>query len=138
MTYNKINTRQVCSALHLLCKPLNFQKSLSGGIRVSKVYHVKQKRVLKTEYSLVGALEGTRTPGLLVRSQSLYPAELQAHSTRHYIITTLAICQGVMQNIFRKVFITKQNNQPLPERVGDLFKSICLHRDFQSLCFHQR
>lgn len=26
-----------------------------------------------------GALEGTRTPDLLVRSQSLYPAELQAH-----------------------------------------------------------
>ncbi len=29
---------------------------------------------------LLGALEGTRTPDLLVRSQSLYPAELQAHS----------------------------------------------------------
>ena len=26
-----------------------------------------------------GALEGTRTPGLLVRSQSLYPTELPAH-----------------------------------------------------------
>lgn len=26
----------------------------------------------------IGALEGTRTPDLLVRSQSLYPAELQA------------------------------------------------------------
>ena len=26
-----------------------------------------------------GALEGTRTPDLLVRSQSLYPAELPAH-----------------------------------------------------------
>ena len=26
-----------------------------------------------------GAPEGTRTPDLLVRSQSLYPAELQAH-----------------------------------------------------------
>ena len=26
-----------------------------------------------------GALEGTRTPDLLVRSQSLYPAELRAH-----------------------------------------------------------
>ena len=28
---------------------------------------------------LFGALGGTRTPDLLVRSQSLYPAELQAH-----------------------------------------------------------
>ena len=29
---------------------------------------------------LTGAPEGTRTPDLLVRSQSLYPAELQAHN----------------------------------------------------------
>ena len=29
---------------------------------------------------LLGALEGIRTPDLLVRSQSLYPAELQAHT----------------------------------------------------------
>ena len=28
---------------------------------------------------LLGALGGTRTPDLLVRSQSLYPAELLAH-----------------------------------------------------------
>ena len=28
---------------------------------------------------LFGTLEGTRTPDLLVRSQSLYPAELPAH-----------------------------------------------------------
>ena len=29
---------------------------------------------------LIGALWGTRTLGLLVRSQSLYPAELTTHS----------------------------------------------------------
>ena len=29
---------------------------------------------------LFGALGGARTPDLLVRSQSLYPTELQAHS----------------------------------------------------------
>ena len=29
---------------------------------------------------MIGAPEGTRTPDLLVRSQSLYPAELQAHA----------------------------------------------------------
>ena len=33
-----------------------------------------------TQEVLTGAPEGTRTPDLLVRSQSLYPAELQAHS----------------------------------------------------------
>ena len=32
-----------------------------------------------TQAVLTGAPEGTRTPDLLVRSQSLYPAELQAH-----------------------------------------------------------
>ena len=29
-----------------------------------------------------GAMEGTRTPGLLIRSQSLYPAELPTHVFR--------------------------------------------------------
>ena len=33
-----------------------------------------------TQEVLTGAPEGTRTPDLLVRSQSLYPAELQAHN----------------------------------------------------------
>ena len=31
---------------------------------------------------LLGAMEGTRTPGLLIRSQSLYPAELPTHTFR--------------------------------------------------------
>ena len=33
-------------------------------------------------FSLLGAMEGTRTPGLLIRSQSLYPAELPTHTFR--------------------------------------------------------
>ena len=33
-------------------------------------------------FSLFGAMEGTRTPGLLIRSQSLYPAELPTHTFR--------------------------------------------------------
>ena len=32
--------------------------------------------------ALFGAMEGTRTPGLLIRSQSLYPAELPTHTFR--------------------------------------------------------
>ena len=31
---------------------------------------------------MFGAMEGTRTPGLLIRSQSLYPAELPTHTFR--------------------------------------------------------
>ena len=36
----------------------------------------------KFGFSLFGAMEGTRTPGLLIRSQSLYPAELPTHTFR--------------------------------------------------------
>ena len=38
-----------------------------------------QEKSSLSEDKELGALEGTRTPDLLVRSQSLYPAELQAH-----------------------------------------------------------
>ena len=34
---------------------------------------------------MIGAPEGTRTPDLLVRSQSLYPAELLAHVSLNII-----------------------------------------------------
>ncbi len=33
-----------------------------------------------------GTAEGIRTPDLLVRSQTLYPAELQPHTVRHWVI----------------------------------------------------
>ena len=44
---------------------------------------------------LFGALQGTRTPDLLVRSQTLYPAELAAHDFRQllYISTKGRVCQ---------------------------------------------
>ena len=41
----------------------------------------KNKAVRRLPYSF-GAPEGTRTPDLLVRSQTLYPAELLAHHFR--------------------------------------------------------
>ena len=49
---------------------------------VAQQYHktatYKQKRSLAIASDL-GAPEGTRTPDLLIRSQTLYPAELPAH-----------------------------------------------------------
>ena len=39
----------------------------------------KKKPVTFFTSQAFGALEGTRTPGLLIRSQTLYPAELPAH-----------------------------------------------------------
>ena len=52
-----------------------------------------------------GALEGIRTPDLLVRSQTLYPAELRAHA--------------LSQLIQKKWWLQRESNQR--------------HRDFQSL-----
>ncbi len=48
-----------------------------------------------------GAPEGTRTPDLLVRSQSLYPAELRAHSTRNYVTTLYYKCQVFFKKMRR-------------------------------------
>ena len=48
----------------------------------------KQKSLAFFKAKLFGALEGIRTPDLLVRSQTLYPTELPAHILFH----TLAEC----------------------------------------------
>ena len=56
---------------------------------------LQKNRVVFLNHSVHnGALEGTRTPGLLVRSQTLYPAELPAHLlVPKYIITNDRGCQ---------------------------------------------
>ena len=60
-----------------------------------------------------GALEGTRTPDLLVRSQSLYPAELQAH----LFFNSLIIIGAFPANV--KGFVKK--NQKIFPACGNLF-----------------
>ena len=62
------------------------KKSPAGGQRREKnekenSEEYKKKKPL-TRLFLFGAPEGTRTPDLLVRSQTLYPAELPAHMRR--------------------------------------------------------
>ena len=52
------------------------QKPCSHGLQNKKA----MKSFDFTAFS--GAMEGTRTPGLLIRSQSLYPAELPTHTFR--------------------------------------------------------
>lgn len=42
----------------------------------------KESPAHKSVSGILGAMEGTRTPGLLIRSQSLYPAELPTHTFR--------------------------------------------------------
>ena len=50
------------------------------NLLTDKIY-LKTEKIHKDRNlcGFLGALEGTRTPDLLVRSQSLYPAELWAH-----------------------------------------------------------
>ena len=54
---------------------------------LQSAWHAKNKNIFSKEKSPeilnfrnFGALKGTRTPDLLVRSQSLYPTELQPHT----------------------------------------------------------
>ena len=65
------------SALHhRTWKTPTVQKPCSHGLQNKKA----MKSFDFTAFS--GAMEGTRTPGLLIRSQSLYPAELPTHTFR--------------------------------------------------------
>ena len=46
----------------------------------------ESKNALKRKFQGVfGTAEGIRTPDLLVRSQTLYPAELQPHTVSHWV-----------------------------------------------------
>ena len=59
-------------------------------------------RILKKNPAYESVPGGTRTPDLLVRSQSLYPAELQAHLVNmYYYITNQMICQVFFQNFLK-------------------------------------
>ena len=61
-----------------------------------------------------GALQGIRTPDLLVRSQTLYPTELAAHIhfNRRYFRLPKYIITSVQKNqhLFKKKFKKFENN----------------------------
>lgn len=44
---------------------------------------------------MFGAPEGIRTPGLLIRSQTLYPAELQAHITTPNTVASFIVTKSL-------------------------------------------
>ena len=46
---------------------------------LKKAIYTKMHRSISAPVRLLGAPEETRTPDLLIRSQTLYPAELPAH-----------------------------------------------------------
>ena len=51
-------------------------------VRAPSIVQTKRKTSTQRVLVFLGAMEGTRTPGLLIRSQSLYPAELPTHTFR--------------------------------------------------------
>ena len=56
----------------------------------------------RTSKEILGVPRGIRTPDLLVRSQSLYPAELWAHFLlRTVVLTTIAIISHLLQLVKR-------------------------------------
>lgn len=65
-----------------------------------------------------GTPEGTRTPDLLIRSQSLYPTELPAHMlhlTCQSIITHIVLkCKHFFQNVCKYLFCIFQYNSSFP------------------------
>ena len=61
-----------------------------------------------------GAPEGTRTPDLLIRSQTLYPAELPAHILLAFSpenVFYYSVIRGESQPFFSKNFKKKANGQ---------------------------
>ena len=61
-----------------------------------------------------GAPEGTRTPDLLIRSQTLYPAELPAHILLCVPLENVfyySVIRGESQPFFSKNFKKKANGQ---------------------------
>ena len=83
-----------------------------------------------------GAMEGTRTPGLLIRSQSLYPAELPTHTFRseqdvfYHGTTVLSTSFLKFFWIFRKrTSFWKNSPGPVPALPATPAETLCQNRD---------
>ena len=117
----------VCRPRRLILPPADFdaanlppEDSLFAShplrVRVPRVFTANafpfdKKKNDPTGSLLCGALRGTRTPDLLVRSQTLYPAELAAHLfLPKYTTTNRKDCQGVFANFF--IFSEKETALP--------------------------
>ena len=67
---------------------------LSSGKKPCLLMELGNKKCASLSSEAHGVPGGIRTPDLLVRSQSLYPAELQAHSQQIYFTTFEVKSQG--------------------------------------------
>ncbi len=66
-----------------------------------------------------GAPEGTRTPDLLVRSQSLYPTELPAHTIRK--------CLNILTLFDKKVNTQSKKNDIFFDNLIELTDYLCYY-----------
>ena len=86
-----------------------FVPSLRSG-RPFESLRRQKMQIPKWVSAFFGTPEGTRTPDLLIRSQSLYPTELPAHTThssmRPNIVAHHAIKCKCFFHFFRKNFLS--------------------------------
>ena len=88
------------------CSPaLNFCTSLRTGAALSSPSVYKKFQTPEWVSGIFGTPKGTRTPDLLVRSQSLYPTELSAHTHFSQVPTYSSIPKTKMQALFSKIAI---------------------------------
>ena len=102
-------------------------KKSPGTLFGARADQRKRKRHGINRAFLPGAPRGTRTPDLLVRSQSLYPAELWAHFLlRTVVLTTIAIISHLLQ-LVKRFF----------EFFSGFSKKVCITRNFGVFCLRE-
>ncbi len=93
------------------CRQVSNPGSAAGGRQKTRTKRIVAAGNKKSPHAINrlrrrGAPEGTRTPDLLVRSQSLYPAELQAHiqlfKCKTYVSTSCGKNQALFQSFQKR------------------------------------
>ena len=96
---------------------------------LKKAILTKMHRSISAPVRMLGAPEGTRTPDLLIRSQTLYPAELPAHILLCVPLENVfyySVIRGESQPFFSKNFEKKANGQLALNFAGRVFSSLPL------------
>ena len=101
----------------------------TAGKQIEKkpMLHNVTQVCFRTSKEILGVPRGIRTPDLLVRSQSLYPAELWAHfllRTYDVVLTTIAIISHLLQ-LVKRFF----------EFFSGFSKKVCIARNFGVFLF---
>ena len=79
----------------------------------------------------IGALKGTRTPDLLIRSQTLYPAELSAHFTKCKNYNNTSILQN--QVFFKIIYGGPEEIRTLDPHNANVMRSQLRYRPIRAI-----